>query len=45
MSHLVAPIIEVDVDRHGGGEAPAEPPPKPTVGGAILLDPAVVRGE
>jgi protein-ribulosamine 3-kinase len=44
MSHLVAPIVEVDVDRHGGEEAPAEPPPRPSVGGAVQLDSAVVKG-
>lgn len=44
MSHLVAPIIEVDVDRHGGEEAPSEPPPKPSVGSAFQLDAAVVKG-
>jgi hypothetical protein len=44
MSHLVALIIEVEVNRRGGEEAPAEPPPRPSVGSAIQLDTAVVKG-
>jgi hypothetical protein len=39
------PVVEVDVARHGGEDAPAEPPPKPTLGGAYELDEAVLDGE
>ncbi|KAF2810774.1 uncharacterized protein BDZ99DRAFT_487601 [Mytilinidion resinicola] len=43
MSHLVAPLVEVDVSRHGDEEAPAEAVPKPRLGGAIDLDEAVAK--
>ncbi|KAF2643085.1 hypothetical protein P280DRAFT_496801, partial [Massarina eburnea CBS 473.64] len=43
MSLFVAPIINVDVDRHGGEEAPAEPPPKPPLGGTFELDQSVIK--
>jgi hypothetical protein len=39
------PIIKVDVTRHGGKEAPTEPPPKPILGGTFELDKAVFDGE
>jgi len=44
MSHLATPIVEVEVDRHGGVEAPTEPPPKPSLGGPFELDGVVIRG-
>lgn len=38
------PINEVDVDRHGGEEAPTQAVPKPQVGSRFNLDQAVIDG-
>lgn len=34
----------LDVDRHGGDQAPTGPAPKPQLGGSFELDPAVAKG-
>lgn len=38
------PVNEVDVDRHGGEQAPTQAVPKPQVGSIFKLDQAVIDG-
>ena len=37
-------LARLDVDRHAGIEAPAEPVPKPQLGSSFPVDPAVIKG-
>ncbi|KAF2652417.1 hypothetical protein K491DRAFT_706427 [Lophiostoma macrostomum CBS 122681] len=43
MSHHLAPLAGLDIERHAGEHAPTEPPPKPSIGGTFQLDAAVIR--
>lgn len=45
MAYLQAPVHEVDIDRHGGEQAPLQPVPKPILGSGFSLDRDVIDGE
>ena len=40
-----APVNEVNVDRHGGEQAPSEPVAKPSIGSSFTLDEGVIQGK